>query len=177
MLIQILEHKQRKCRCLYQSMQIQKLYTQQCDSSTDDSDVKEQKACHQRHYNLWDPSSGEALLRDEPLLRGMYLVPVWAGIKVDWVHLDSFCKQTAPLALDIDFTTPDQSAVISSLVCVWPWEESFRRLAGQYLMIFLVLENNLTTLQSAWLWNRVLINFWNRCYNVIMCIFCVILWG
>lgn len=44
-------------------------------SPTDDSDVKEQKACHQRHYNLCDPSSGEASLRDEALLRWMYLVP------------------------------------------------------------------------------------------------------
>lgn len=42
------------------------------------SDVKEHKACHQRHYNLCDPSSGQALPRDERPLRGMDL----AGSKV-----------------------------------------------------------------------------------------------
>lgn len=68
------------------------------DSSTDDSDVKEQKACHQRHYNLCDPSSGEALLRDEPLLRGMDSVPCVRRDK-GWMSSlgDSFCKQAAPL--------------------------------------------------------------------------------
>lgn len=66
------------------------------NSSTDDSDVKEQKACHQRHYNLCEPSSGEA--RDEPLLRGMDLVPC---VRRDngWMSSlgDSFCEQAALL--------------------------------------------------------------------------------
>lgn len=52
-----------------------------CNSSTDDSGVKEQKACHQRHCNLCDPSSGQALLRDEPRLRGVHLVPCVRGDK------------------------------------------------------------------------------------------------
>lgn len=63
---------------------------------SDDSDVREQKACHQRHYNLCDPSSGEALLRDEPPLRGMDLVPC---VRRDegWLSSlgDSFCEQAA----------------------------------------------------------------------------------
>lgn len=72
------------------------------DPSTDDSDVKEQKACHQRHYNLCDPSSGEALPRDEPLLRGMDLVPCVRRDK-GWLSSlgDSFCKQLLPLLIKV----------------------------------------------------------------------------
>lgn len=43
-------------------------------TATADSDVKEREACHQRHYNLCDPSSGRALPGDERPLRGMDLV-------------------------------------------------------------------------------------------------------
>ena len=47
------------------------LHCRMYDPCTDDSAVKEQQACHQRHHNLCDPSSGEALLRDEPLWRAV----------------------------------------------------------------------------------------------------------
>lgn len=49
------------------------------DPCTDDSAVKEQEACHQRHHNLCEPSSGEALLRDEPLWRGVGFSSLFGG--------------------------------------------------------------------------------------------------
>lgn len=65
------------------------------DPCTDDSAVKEQEACHQRHHNLCEPSSGEALLRDEPLWRGVGFGFLFGA--VDTSLRGSFCKQAAVL--------------------------------------------------------------------------------
>lgn len=65
------------------------------DPCTDDSAVKEREACHQRHHNLCEPSSGEALLRDEPLWRGVGFSSLFGA--VDSSLRDRFCEQAAVL--------------------------------------------------------------------------------
>lgn len=65
------------------------------DPCTDDSAVREQEACHQRHHNLCEPSSGEALLRDEPLWKGVGFSSLFGA--VDSSLRGSFCKQAAVL--------------------------------------------------------------------------------
>lgn len=73
---------------------------------TDDSNVKEQKARHQQHFDLCDPWSEEALVRDEALLQWLRSVPFLKKVvAAAWMNKswqsslgEGFSKQTAHLS-------------------------------------------------------------------------------